>query len=181
METQAATPVSFTHGDIQLSQAVMISGVPHFTRRAIGEFLEYPEPRKGIQKVVERNQYIEAYSTVVTMGTVDGKNRDIGVYHPQGFLLICMESQTEKAKRMKEAIAAFVWEQIQPSPLSFKEVVELRKLQATVAANLIKSIGTLAEPSMIQSLQEINRMLKEPDYVHELLEKHTRQLTLPLQ
>ena len=76
------TPVPFSWGEISLSQTVQINGIPHVTRRAVGEWLEYAEPRKAIDKLVERNQHIEKRSVTVNMTATDGKNYDMKVYHP---------------------------------------------------------------------------------------------------
>ena len=42
-----ADTTPFTWGDITLSQVVDIDGTPHITKQAIGEWLEYIEPRKA--------------------------------------------------------------------------------------------------------------------------------------
>lgn len=100
---------SFAYGDIALTQTVLINGIPHVTRQGIGEWLEYANPQKQIDKIIERNPYIEHYSTPVKLTAVDGKNREHIVYHPIGFLLIVMESRQPKAKQKKVEVAEFVW------------------------------------------------------------------------
>lgn len=52
MAAQSLQP--FQWGDIDLSQVVCISGMPHATRTTIGEWLEYADPRDAINKIIER-------------------------------------------------------------------------------------------------------------------------------
>lgn len=104
-----ANTASFHWGEIALSQVVDIDGTPHSTKQAIGEWLDYLEPRKSINKIIERNSHIEHYSVGVNLTSTDGKNYDTRVYHPIGFLLIVMESGQPKAQEMKVAVAEFVW------------------------------------------------------------------------
>ena len=88
----------FNWGEIELSQTVLIDGIPHATKTAIGEWLEYADPRVAINVIVDRNPHIDHYSTDIKLISVDGKNRDTKVYHPIGFLLIVMESGQPKAR-----------------------------------------------------------------------------------
>ena len=118
----------FSWGKIKLSQTVQISGIPHMTRKAIGEWLEYPDPQKAIDKILERNPHVDHYSAPVNLTATDGKNYDTKVYHPMGFMLIAMESGQPKAKAMKVAVAEFVWHFAGPRRLTAKEEMELMKL-----------------------------------------------------
>ena len=179
MNDQTATPVIFNHGDIQLSQAVMINGIPHFTRRAIGKFLEYSKSQEAIDTLLQRNPYIEDYASHLNLRCEDGTNREVSVYHPQGFLLICMESQTEKAKRMKEAIAAFVWDQIKPSGLSTKEEVDLMKILASLVRGLASTRDAFERAVLVQSLQRVCRRLNMSIPDPALLYQDPTQMELP--
>ncbi len=118
---QNHTPMPFHWGQIDLNAAVFIDGIPHITKIAVGEWLEYAEPRLSINKILERNAYIDAYSTEVKLTSVDGKNRGTKVYHPIGFLLLVMESGQPKAQAMKVAVAEFVWHFAGPVNVSEKE------------------------------------------------------------
>ncbi|MEO5328099.1 MAG: hypothetical protein H7829_07620 [Magnetococcus sp. THC-1_WYH] len=177
---QEIQPIHFSCGDIQLSQVVMIDGVPHATRQAIGEWLEYEEPRKGVAVILDRNPFIETYSTVLNLRTVDDKNRDVRVYHPQGFLLICMESQTEKAKRMKEAIAAFVWDHVKPAPVSIKDEIALSRLQRNIIQDLTRTKDAFGRQALANRLQRICHLLGEPLPDAGLLGKEAGQLAFNL-
>lgn len=123
---------SFNWGEIALSQVVDINGIPHATKTAIGEWLEYADPRDAVNKIVERNLHLRNYSTAVKLTAVDGKNRSTEVYHPIGFLLIVMESGQPKAQAMKVAVAQFVWHYVEPAEISMMDrnryITEIERL-----------------------------------------------------
>jgi hypothetical protein len=52
----------FVYNDIELSETVLIDGIPHVTRRAVGELLEYNDPQNGVDSILSRNNYIEDHS-----------------------------------------------------------------------------------------------------------------------
>ncbi|MEQ1636741.1 MAG: hypothetical protein ABL903_08605 [Methylococcales bacterium] len=109
MKNQQNMAISpFAWGEMKFNEVLHIDGVPHLTRQAIGEFLEYAEPRKAISNIVERNPYILEFELSSTVRTVDGKNREVFLYSPVGFLLIAMSSDQPRAVLMKVAIAKFV-------------------------------------------------------------------------
>lgn len=108
------TPFKFN--EIELTESVEINGRPHFTRRAIGEWLEYSDTNQAIAKIIERNEYIREFSRVVNLTTVQNTGKDTfyereietEVYDPIGFQLIVMESQQPKARQYKVAVAHLV-------------------------------------------------------------------------
>lgn len=108
-------PVYFQFQDISLQEACWISGKPYFTRRAIGEWLEYPQPNQAIEKIIRRNPHIEDSkwsSTVPKLGTVEGSRevfRNVRVYDPIGLQLIVFESRKPRAIAYKIAVANLVW------------------------------------------------------------------------
>lgn len=112
---------SFHWGEITLSQVVDINGIPHATKTAIGEWLEYADPRVAINTIVDRNPYLRHYSVDVKLTSTDGKKYDTEVYHPVGFLLIVMESGQPKAQAMKVAVAQFVWHYVEPAEISMRD------------------------------------------------------------
>ena len=152
--TAQLTP--FSYGEISLSQSTYLNGVPHATRDAIGEWLEYADPVRAVSKVLERNPYIDEHSTVVNLTTVDGKNRDVKVYHPIGFLLIVMESDTEKARRMKEAVARFVWHFAGPKTFTHKERMERMKHRRVLLLDLAKTGDLAIRGALIEDLREVS-------------------------
>jgi len=143
-------PSSFAWGDIELSQTIIIDNIPHTTRSAIGEWLEHSDPVRAVSKLLDRNPHIENYSTVVNLTTIDGKDRQVSVYHPIGFMLIVMESGQPKAHAMKVAVAEFVWHYAGPQKLNFKQQMELIKLQLS----LFKALGKTKDAFVIQGLTE---------------------------
>ncbi|MBF0453627.1 MAG: hypothetical protein HQL72_02280 [Magnetococcales bacterium] len=162
MKENQAQPEPLSWGEIQLNQVVWINFVPHATKQAIGEWLEYAEPRRSINTLLERNPYIDEYSTDIKLMSVDGKNRESSVFHPIGFLLICMESQTERAKEMKQQIAAFVWDFCKPEELTFKEKIELTKLRRTILVDLAKIKVPFVRQGLLDDLTRVSKMLREP-------------------
>ena len=101
---------SFTHDNITLSEVVLLEGVPHVTRRAVGEWLGYSDPQKAVDNIIDRNPHIEAYSTPLNLKGVDGKKRYLQVLSPMGLMLTAMESGQPRAVKMKIDIAEFVLE-----------------------------------------------------------------------
>jgi hypothetical protein len=146
----------FTWGDIALSQVVYIDGIPHATKQAIGEWLEYGDPRLAINKLLERNPHIDHYSTEVKLTSVDGKNRDTKVYHPIGFLLIVMESGQPKALACKVAVAEFVWRFAGPKKHTHKELMQLRNQRINILAKLDKASNQFVRNALLGDLQAVS-------------------------
>ncbi|SCX40399.1 hypothetical protein [Nitrosospira sp. Nsp1] len=168
----------FHWGEIALSEAVFIDGAPHATKTAIGEWLEYADPRDAVNKILERNSYIEAHSTAVKLTAVDGKKRDTTVYHPIGFLLIVMESGQPKAQAMKQAVAEFVWHFAGPRRMSFKERTELLKLSRVLLNDLAKTRDAFVQGGLVTHLREVHLALGQPLPNIAMLGKDAAQLPL---
>ncbi len=153
-------PSPFSWGSIELSQAVFVDRVPHATRHAIDEWLEYSDPQKSVDKLLERNPHIEHYSTPVNLMAVDGKNRQVSVYHPIGFLLLVMESGQAKAQSMKVAVAEFVWHFAGPREMTFKEELELMKLQRTLCNDISRNydMATATENPMLPEIAKVTML-----------------------
>lgn len=105
--------VPFQYGGIALSESCTIKGAPYFTRRAIGEWLGYSNPKRAVAKIIERNPHIEkqAWSRVVKLTTLEGARyatRTTRVYNPVALQLIIFESRQPKAIRYKVAVAELV-------------------------------------------------------------------------
>ena len=116
MEIEVYTPEEsfqqFFYQGMHIKEACWINGVPYFTRRAIGEFLEYHNPQKSIDKIIERNPQIDQFSTTVSLTVVEGTReviRETRVYNPIGLQLIIFESRQPKAKAFKIIVANLVW------------------------------------------------------------------------
>ncbi len=111
-----ATLTPFDYNDIYINEACWIDDKPHFTRRAIGELLEYQFPKETISKIIDRNPHISQFSTVVNLTTVQntGKGQKYDrmmnqeVYNPIGLQLIVFESNQPKARQYKIAVAHLV-------------------------------------------------------------------------
>jgi len=103
--------VHFQFEGITLQETCWLNGNPYFSGQAIGEFLEYQEPRKAINKIVERNPHINdtRWSVDVRLTSTDGKKYNTRVYDPIGLQLIIFESQQPKAIQYKIAAAHLVY------------------------------------------------------------------------
>lgn len=180
MQTNHSTETTqFNWGEIALSEVVYIDGSPHATNTAIGEWLEYAEPRKAINKILERNSYIDAHSVDVNLTSTDGKKYDTKVYHPIGFLLIVMESGQPKAQAMKQAVAEFVWHFAGPRKMTFKERMELLKHGRVLLNNLGKTKDAFERDGLISQLRDVQMALGQPMPNTDRLGKNVDQLALP--
>ena len=101
----------FIYNDIAIQESCWIDGKPYFTRRAIGEFLEYKHPQKAIDNIIERNPYIDnpRWSVTLNLRATDGKKYATKAYDPISFQLITFESHRPKAIRYKITVAKLVW------------------------------------------------------------------------
>jgi hypothetical protein len=169
----------FVWGDIELSEVLYLNNAPHATKTAIGEWLEYADPRTAINSILDRNRYIDEHSTDVKLTSVDGKNRDTKVYHPIGFLLIVMESGQPKAQAMKQAVAEFVWHFAGPRKMSFKERTELLKLSRTMVNDLGKTKDSFVVQALLNHLREVHLTLGQPLPDLKFLGQDIKQLALP--
>jgi len=100
--------IPFDYKDVHLTEACWINGDPHFTRRAIGEYLEYEDPQKAIDKIIERNPHIEQFSIVVPLMASDGKEYQTRVFNPIGLQLIINKSNQPRALEFQIAVAHLV-------------------------------------------------------------------------
>ena len=170
----------FIWGDIDLSQTVMIDGIPHATRAAIGEWLEYDDPADGVRKLLNRNSYIEAHGIPVKLTGMDGaRDYETTVYHPIGFLLIVMESGQPKAQEMKQAVAEFVWHFAGPRTMSDRTRMELLKFRTAIIERLAKTRDAFARACHLADLREVSLALgcAVPDVA--LLGSDVKQPALP--
>lgn len=128
------SPIPFFFEGVQLKEACWIGNEPYLTRQAIGEFLEYSDPKKAIDKIIERNPYIDddRFSTTVKLTVVEGGRnvtRYTRIYNPIGLQLIIFESGQPKAKLCKIAIAHLVYTYMRgelkaPAPGSYLERIQ---------------------------------------------------------
>ena len=80
----------------------------YMTREQIGRALEYPEPRKAIEKIHTRHaNRLDKFSGVVKMGTPSGVQNSY-LYNTKGVYEICRWSRQEKADEFMD----WVWEVI---------------------------------------------------------------------
>jgi hypothetical protein len=166
----------FSWGEISLTQTAYVNGVPHPTRLAIGEWLEYADPQKAIDNILARNPHIERHSLPLNLRGKTGQMFEAKVYHPIGFFMIVMESDQPKAKAMKEAVAEFVWSFAGPRALSNKERMERLKHRRILLLDLAKTGDASVREAFIADLCEVSLELGLP--VPAALQ--VRQLSLPV-
>lgn len=171
-------PTPFVWGDIELSQTLIIDGTPHATKTAIGEWLEYADPRVAINKILGRNPHVDDYSVDVKLTSTDGKKYDSRVYHPIGFLLIVMKSGQPKAEAMNRAVAEFVWHFAGPRKRSFRAESDLRKQRIAILSKLATVRDVFVQQALLDDLRTVSLELGRavPDVA--LLGTDTKQLAL---
>ncbi len=99
----------FIFQNIQLKEACWVDNEPYFTRRAIGEWLEYQNPQKRIDGIIAKNPHINQFSVTLKLRATDGKEYDQHVYNPIGLQLIVFESRQPKARAYKIMVAHLVY------------------------------------------------------------------------
>lgn len=157
MAAQSLTP--FAWGEIELSETIQIDGVPHATKTAIGEWLDYADPRDAINKIIERNPHLRRWSVAVKLTATDGKNYDSEVFHPVGFLLIVMESGQPIAHAMKQVVAEFVHRYAGPQKLSFRETDALQKRRMALLDRLNKTKDAFVQAALLSDLRDVSLAL----------------------
>lgn len=157
MAVQSLTP--FAWGEIQLSETITIDGIPHPTKIAIGEWLEYSYPREAINKIIERNPHLLHWSVEVKLTSTDGKNYNTSVFHPIGFLLLVMESDQPKAHAMKQAVAEFVYQYVGRKPLTFREHDALQKRRMALLDRLGKTKDAFVQSALLADLRDASLAL----------------------
>lgn len=118
--------IPFSYEGISLRESFWQAGKPYFSARAIGEFLEYSEPVRDINRIVRRNPHIDdpRWSVVAKLATTDGKKYDTRLYDPIGLQLIMFKSNQPKAIQYQVAaahlIVAYMNGELKPSKWSQK-------------------------------------------------------------
>lgn len=169
----------FKYDEIEMGKAFYVDGDPHFTRRAIGEWLGYSNPKQAIANILSRNPHIDQFSTVLKLRTVDEKHRQVRVYNPIGFQLIVFESAQPKAKQYKIAVAKLVWaymkgelklkEYQSSSDLGYRELAESMERSTTAFCQSAEGLAAAMERAAQMFSQSADRLA-------EVMERHTQAL-----
>lgn len=96
------TIIPFNFPGLRLREACWINGKLYFTRRAIGELLEYSKPEEMVDTIIRGNPYIKSFAAIVNLTTPDE------VYNVIGLQLIIMESDQPKTKEFKITAAHLI-------------------------------------------------------------------------
>ena len=80
-----------------------------FTRKQIGEALEYSDPQKAIDKIHSKNKdRLDKFSVTTKVVGTDGKKYDTCLYTQKGIYEICRWSKQQKANEFMD----WAWDQI---------------------------------------------------------------------
>ena len=116
--------IPFNFQEVRLQEACWIDGKPYYTRRAIGEFLEYTRPQEDIDKLIRRNPHISTFGKKVILTLpeqlpvhpnlgctqeVRYQTHENEIYDPIGLQLIVNKSNQPKAIKLQVAVAKLVW------------------------------------------------------------------------
>jgi len=161
--------IPFNFREVRLKEACWLDGKPYFTRRAIGEFLEYAKPDFSINWLVKRNQHVKEFATYVKLTCVEGGRevtRKIEVYDPIGLQLIINKSNQPKAIQFQVAVAklvmAYVSGKLLPSRWSPKgDYAAIRQILSTPGnfkrRALIKDFAEREEISISTAYRRIGK------------------------
>jgi hypothetical protein len=133
--------IPFIYESIRLKESCWIDGKPCFTRRSIGEWLEYKNPDRSVHNITLRHSCVDQFSILIKLVSTDGKFYDQRVYDPIGLQLIINKSDKPKAIRFQIAVAHLVYAFMQG------------KLQPP------KRPWNQSDPGLLQRLSEIARQL----------------------
>ncbi len=180
MKKKDIYPVApFVYTDIELSETILIDGIPHVTRKAVGEFLDYGDAQKAIDNILDRNEYITEFSVPLKLRGTDGKNYETFVYDPVGFLLIVMESNQPKAKEMKVSIAQFVHHYaFSPEEVSISAQMAMKKFRQSLLLDLSKCYDQFSQQGLLAELADIDSHLGRTSIDIKLLGKRADQADL---
>ena len=177
MAAQSLTP--FAWGEIELSETIYIDGIPHASRRAIGEWLDYADPQNAVDVILSRNPHIKHWGIPVMLTGMGGaREYETVAYHPIGFLLIVMESGQPKAHAMKQAVAEFVYRYVGQQKLSFRETDALQKRRMALLDRLNKTKDAFVQAALLSDLRDVSLLLGIPVPDVALLGTDAKQLTL---
>ena len=156
MEKGMNVALPFRFGGMALRESCWLDGTPYFTRRAIGEWLEYSNPDVAIAKIVKKNPQIKEFSRltnlvrVVGVTETDGMDRastplsdhsagkkkvaphsrelSVEVYDPIGLQLIINKSSQPRAMEFQVAAARLVLAYLQGDLVKVSLKMELADL-----------------------------------------------------
>ncbi len=170
----------FQWENLQMQESVRIDGIPFFTRKAIGMELEYADPQKAIDNLIQRNDLIKSYSVPLSLRGTDGKKYETQVLHPIGCLMICMDSNQSKAYELKEKLAQFLYAHSfeEDTPLKDADMVKLTHLQQELMDKLTSEQDEDKQKMIYRRLIQVSLRLGDPVPPVENLYKKRKQIDL---
>lgn len=142
----------------------------YMTSEQLGECLEYSNGRKGIDNLIDRNEYLKSkeFSTTLELRAVDGKIRNVRVFTEDGIYEVTMLSKTEKAKEFR----AWVRGILKALRSGKAKLVGMTEYQQMIAK-------TRAENACIRKAQILERLANQYEGTYkQVLHAHaTKELT----
>jgi len=77
--------------------------IPYMTSKQLGTALEYADPQKGVDNLINRNDYLKSseFSATLKMRGTDSKEYETRVFTEDGIYEVTMLAKTEKAKTFR--------------------------------------------------------------------------------
>jgi len=113
IEARSLVPFSY-RGGVKLQETCWLEGKPYFSRRAIGMWLGYRDPKDAVAHLLRRHRFISEspHRRVVILSTLEGDRqvtREMEVFDPIGLMLIAFKAETPKAIKCQIAAAHLMW------------------------------------------------------------------------
>lgn len=135
------------YGDIRSSDFYM-------TRDQIGRALGYSNPRKAIETIHSRYKVrLDPHSTVLKLGTVDGKQREVFLYAAKGVYEICRHSDKPNA----DAFYDFVYDILEGLRLGHFKIVAEKQTYVWQHTRQLSKETRKAETDVIKQFVEYAR------------------------
>ena len=156
---------TFRYRGLGFSEVVMIGGIPHITRKAIGEFLGYSHASAGCGLLVRRHAHIIAKEKQAYIAR--GNTNSLAyLYGPDAFFAILLATEMNRFADKKADIEAFMAE-FSTHQVEFKSA-EKSKLPSKFVSldeknNLIKS-GRALSGILGVSMPKVYRLIRMPEF-----------------
>lgn len=117
--------VPFKYDAVALREACWIKGVPFFTRRAIGEWLEYSNPQKAIDNIVERNPHVRdpRWATTIRLSVADQYDTSTWKHSPPKLRGECPKGSRNNLNKVSSTIRTRQIETEVYNPMGFQLIV----------------------------------------------------------
>lgn len=156
-------------GDIQ-ADIYKKGDEPYMTSEQLGNCLGYSNGRKGIDNLIDRNNYLKKseFSVTLKMRATDGKQYNTRIFTEDGIYEITMLAKTEKAKEFRSWVRKIL-KSLRRGDTKLVSMTEYQKMMAQ----------TRAENAKIRKAQILTRLAEQYDgtYKQVLNSYATKELT----